>query len=90
MRLGSVLAISLLVLAVAPAQAEPTPARHMARHRPAAAAVELLSADILNAMVLDILAGRPLPALTGSDARQRAMQAAWARLRTLLGSPPRP
>jgi hypothetical protein len=87
MHMRLVVAISLLVLSAVPAHAGPAPARHPPRLRPAAAA-ELLSADDLNAMVLALLGGRPQPVLNGSDARRREMQAAWGRLRGLLGVTP--
>lgn len=82
MHMRSAVALSLLVLLAVPTHAgsasAPYPLRHMT-------APELLSADDLNAMVLNILSGQPQPVLDGSGTRQQEMQAAWGRLRGLLG-----
>jgi hypothetical protein len=76
-------ALSLLLLSAVPAHARPTPAPHTSRHHGAEIS-ELLSADDLNAMVLSILGGQPQPALSGSEARQQRVQAAWENLHSLL------
>ncbi len=81
MHMRSAVALSLLVLLAVPTHAGSAPAPHPLRHM---TAPELLSADDLNAMVLNILSGQPQPVLDGSGTRQQEMQAAWGRLRVLL------
>lgn len=83
MRLRPAAVLSLLLLSAVPAYARLTPASHPPRHH-GAGAPELLSAADLNGMVLSILGGRPQPAPSGSQARRQRMQAAWARLSSLL------
>lgn len=82
MHLHLAVALSLLLSAV-PAYAQSTGAPHPSRPYNAMAS-ELLSADDLNVMVLSILSGQPQPALSGSEARQQRVQAAWENLHSLL------
>ena len=83
MHLQPAVALSLFLASAVPTHARQASAPYPSRHYHAQPS-EFLSADDLNAMVLGILGGQPQPALSGSNARQEHMNAAWMHLRGLL------